>query len=529
MTALDQPLVAENSRGARVDGRVISVVSLLVGVGFGVIIAGGGPQMAVQEPTTDMAFQIMPSTGARKAPLSVVPSRAGQFMQQAPPQFTQPASARQIVQQPTTWQSTASTFASSIATAAAAADDSWDAAKVGDLNSAAKVARLKHLEEQAAAALKAAVDSGKKVVFPNALIAGDAVISHILFKYDLLSKVEVLAVDTLHLFPETMEFLKAIEDAYNFKAYKTMAVGVEGEGAEAKAMYDKIYGADLWKTNIEEYDRVCKVEPFQRGLKDLGAEVIVTGRTRWQGNERAWLDLYEAPRKAGGVGNCNPIAFWTLEDTFDYIAMNKILHHPLHAKGYPSIGDAKDTIPIPEDGSVVFKDFQFTGDKTEWLGYALERKGRFVGLKNKDGSTKTECGIHVDGAEKTWDRDLWDKSTTVKNVESEEEIMQLKAGATGTLAVVYAPWCQFCQAMEDNFEELSKSEGFEGYTFAKFRGDTRRDFVQSNLETQSFPTIVMMKNNAMMKYPSEDRDPSSLRKFIKQIDEGWVLNQDGKA
>jgi phosphoadenosine phosphosulfate reductase len=30
------------------------------------------------------------------------------------------------------------------------------------------------------------------------------------------------------------------------------------------------YGANLWQINVEEYDRVCKVEPFQRGLKETG-------------------------------------------------------------------------------------------------------------------------------------------------------------------------------------------------------------------------------------------------------------------
>jgi phosphoadenosine phosphosulfate reductase len=373
------------------------------------------------------------------------------------------------------------------------------------------------------------VNSGKKVVFPNALIAGDAVITHLLFKYNLLPKVQVLAVDTLHLFPETLDFLKSVEEAYNFKAHISMAEGITGEGAAAKAMYDKTYGADLWKTNIEEYDRLCKVEPFQRGLKTLGAEVIITGRTRWQGNERAWLDIYEAPKKAGGLGNCNPIAYWTLEDTFDYIAMNKILHHPLHAKGYPSIGDAKDTIPIPEDGSVVFKDWQFTGDKAEWLGYALERKGRFVGLKNKDGSTKTECGIHVSGAEKTWDRDLWDKSATVKDVQTEQDILAIKdiAGKQegGSLVVVYAPWCQYCQAMEESFEATSKDPDMGSFKFLKFRGDTRRDFVQSTLETQSFPTIGFMKNGKFLKYQSEDRSVAALRRFVKESDESIALNE----
>ena len=99
-------------------------------------------------------------------------------------------------------------------------------------------------------------------------------------------------------------------------------------------------------------------------------------------------------------------------------------HHPVHAKGYPSHGDAKDTIPVPSmderakpegkgEGTTKFVDFKFEGDKSEWCGYARERLGRFVGLINKDGTTKTECGIHVEGAEKTFDRDLWDTSKTV--------------------------------------------------------------------------------------------------------------------
>lgn len=187
--------------------------------------------------------------------------------------------------------------------------------------------------------------------------------------------------------------------------------------------------------------------------------------------------MFEAPRKAGGLGNCNPIVHWTLEDCFDYIAHHKILHHPLHAKGYPSIGDAKDTIPIPEDGSVRFNSdtFQFEGEgnKNEWLGYGLERKGRFVGLANKDGSTKTECGIHVDGAgdvEKTFERDLWNTVSTVQSLESNKAASEFNNG----LMVVYAPWCQFCKGMETELTTLSVNK--PDLKIAKFRGDLDRDF-----------------------------------------------------
>ena len=207
------------------------------------------------------------------------------------------------------------------------------------------------------------------------MIAGDVVITHLLSRLNLIKQVPVLIVNTLHLFDETLDFVEDMENEYGFKSYQTMAKGVTGNRSNAKENFDQIYGADLWQQDIEKYDEVCKVEPFRRGLSDLGAEIIITGRTRWQGAERAWLDVFEAPKKQGGLGNCNPIVHWSLDDVFNYIAYYKVIHNPLHAKGYPSIGDAKDTVPIPNDGSVRFcpETFKFIGDKSEWLGYGLER------------------------------------------------------------------------------------------------------------------------------------------------------------
>merc|ERR1719384_1174246 len=377
-----------------------------------------------------------------------------------------------------------------------------------------KEMRLKHLEEQAMFALKIAVENYGNAVFPNALIAGDCVITHLLHRMGYLSngKAKVMVVDTFHLFPETMEFLKEIEEAYDFKAEVFCAEGVP---VGDKAAYDAKYGADLWKEDIEQYDKVCKVEPFQRGLKTLKTDCMINGRTRWQGFERAWIDLFENAPIGGGLAKCNPLAYWTLEDCFDYIAKYEVPHHPLHAKGYPSIGDAKDTIPIPEDGSVYFKDFKFTGDYTEWLDYGLERKGRFVGLANADGSTKTECGIHVDGTEKTWDRDLWepDKSR-VKKVESTDDALEIKNSGKDSVIVVYAPWCQFSQDMEDDFEKFATSTDVDVYSF---RGDEEREFVQGNLNTQSFPTVNLIKaDGTAVKYESEERTVEAFTKFLKE-------------
>lgn len=141
----------------------------------------------------------------------------------------------------------------------------WNQQQVEVHEAQSKKLRLKHLEDQAMDAIKKAVESGAQVVFPNAMIAGDCVITHLLGRLGYLSdkKIPVLFVDTLHLFPETLELMDTMESNYNFKGYVTMAEGIKGaRGAESKAMYDKVYGADLWKTDISEYDRLCKVEPF---------------------------------------------------------------------------------------------------------------------------------------------------------------------------------------------------------------------------------------------------------------------------
>jgi len=375
-----------------------------------------------------------------------------------------------------------------------------------------KEMRLKYLEEQAMFALKIAVENYGNAVFPNAMIAGDCVITHLLHRMGYLStgKAKIMVVDTFHLFPETMEFLKTIEEAYDFKAEVFCAEGVP---VADKDGYDAKYGADLWKEDVEQYDKVCKVEPFQRGLKTLKTDCMINGRTRWQGFERAWIDQFENAPIGGGLAKCNPIAYWTFEDTFDYLAKYKVLAHPLHAKGYPSIGDAKDTIPIPEDGSTKFVDFKFEGDSVPWLDYASERKGRFVGLANKDGSTKTECGIHVAGAEQTFDRDLWEDGK-VKNIANSDAALEIKKAGKGSVVTVYAPWCQFCQAMEDEYSNLATELDVDVY---KLRGDEIREFVTSEFNTESFPTINVVKpDGTVIKYESEARDVASMKKFVAE-------------
>jgi len=385
-----------------------------------------------------------------------------------------------------------------------------------------KEMRLKYLEEQAMFALKTSCENFDNPVFPNAMIAGDCVITHLLGRLGYLEsgKCKVMVVDTFHLFDETLPFLKKIEEEYKFKAEVFCAEGVP---LFDKDGYDAKYGADLWKEDIEQYDKVCKVEPFQRGLKTLNTDCMINGRTRWQGFERAWIDQFENAPIGGGLAKCNPIAYWTFEDTFDYLQKYKVPYHPSCENGYPSHGDAKDTIPVPsmderskkpEEGFTAFVNYEWVGDKTKWLDYATERLGRFVGLANKDGSTKTECGIHVAGAEKTFDRDLWEEGG-VKPLATPEEVTALKGSGEEAMVVVYAPWCQFCQAMEEEYTKLAGELDVPVY---KFRGDEVRDFVSAEMNTASFPTINFIKSDgSVVKYESDERTVAAMTAFRKEV------------
>ena len=159
--------------------------------------------------------------------------------------------------------------------------------------------RLNHLEEQAMYALKISCENYDNAVFPNAMIAGDVVITHLLSRLGYLKdgKAKIMVVDTFHLFDDTMPFLRSIEKEYGFDAEIFCAEGVP---VGDKVAFDKKYGADLWKEDIEQYDKVCKVEPFQRGLKTLNTDCMINGRTRWQGFERAWIDQFENAPIGGG-------------------------------------------------------------------------------------------------------------------------------------------------------------------------------------------------------------------------------------
>ena len=119
------------------------------------------------------------------------------------------------------------------------------------------------------------------------------------------------------------------------------------------------------------------------------------------------------------------------------------------------------------------------------------------------------------GAEQTFDRDLWEEGA-VKSVDSTDAASEIIKSGEEAIIAVYAPWCQFCQGMEEEFAKYAESAGVPVY---KFRGDEERESVQEFLNTESFPTINFVKSDgSVVKYDSEARSAEDFSNFEKSFE-----------
>lgn len=193
-----------------------------------------------------------------------------------------------------------------------------------------------------------------RLALVSAFGPGSAVLLH--FLADVAPRLPVLFVDTLHHFPETLEHVARVRDLYG------LDLRVHRPAADPRE-FEARFGPRLWERDLEAYQRVAKVEPFQRAV--AGLDGWITGRRRDQSASRAELPVVEA----GDGIRVNPLAGWTQDDVWGFIRLNDLPYNPLHDLGYASVGDWPLTTPVSP------------GEH--------ERSGRWRG------TGKLECGIHV--------------------------------------------------------------------------------------------------------------------------------------
>lgn len=176
------------------------------------------------------------------------------------------------------------------------------------------------------------------------------------------SKVDLIFLDTLYHFPETLNLVERIKARYPNLTLHTF----RPEDCDSAADFDAKHGSRLWETNEELYDFLAKVEPAQRAYRELSVKAVLTGRRRSQGGKRGDLDIVEVDE--AGLIKVNPLANWTFGQVKEYIAQHDVPYNELLDRGYKSVGDWHSTQPVAEGED--------------------ERSGRWKGR------AKTECGIH---------------------------------------------------------------------------------------------------------------------------------------
>jgi phosphoadenosine phosphosulfate reductase len=172
-------------------------------------------------------------------------------------------------------------------------------------------------------------------------------------------KLPVILIDTGHLFPETYRFVDELSERLSLNLH---VYGPTRSAAWLAARHGPLWEQGL--AGIERYNRLHKVEPMQRALKELGVGTWIAGLRRSQSRSRAATPILEWQ---GGRHKLHPIADWSDREVWMYLKQHDLPWHPLWHQGYVSIGDVHSTRPLSEVSS--------------------EEETRFGGLKR-------ECGLH---------------------------------------------------------------------------------------------------------------------------------------
>ncbi len=172
----------------------------------------------------------------------------------------------------------------------------------------------------------------------------------------------VIFLETGMHFPQTLSYRKTLVEALGLTNVRDVP-----PNETERAVLDP--DNSLWKRDPDACCGLRKVRPLEPALK--GFDAWITGRKRFHGGERMSLPVFE---HAAGRFKVNPLASWSQEDVNRFFRQRDLPVHPLVGQGYPSIGCWPCTQPASDPGDI--------------------RSGRWLG------QDKTECGLHVDKAER---------------------------------------------------------------------------------------------------------------------------------
>jgi len=188
----------------------------------------------------------------------------------------------------------------------------------------------------------AAQEHAGRIVQATSLGAEDMVVTDLIARLGLGIAIGTLETGKLH--PQTVALIPRIEQRY------ALAVEVYRPREEQVVQFVRKNGEDAMYRSLELRKGCCqirKMEPLARMLD--GRSAWVTGLRREQSNNRGGVPFVET--EANGRTKLNPLADWTWNEVWHYIAEHAVPYNPLHDEFMPSIGCAPCTraIAVGED------------------------------------------------------------------------------------------------------------------------------------------------------------------------------------
>ncbi len=171
---------------------------------------------------------------------------------------------------------------------------------------------------------------GSKMAFASSLGLEDQVITRMISQVCL--DMTIFTLDTGRLFAETYELIEKTNARYktHIRVYFPDHLQVEEMVAHK--------GINLFYESVENRKLCCtirKTQPLKRALN--GLEAWVTGLRRAQSVTRTQMEAIEWDENNQLI-KINPLISWSEDMVKDYISIHQVPYHPLHDKGFPSIG-----------------------------------------------------------------------------------------------------------------------------------------------------------------------------------------------
>ncbi len=198
------------------------------------------------------------------------------------------------------------------------------------------------------------IEARKRIFLTASFQSSSVVLIHILRDY--LSEISVFFIDTGFHFPETIAYLRKIENLFKIEIGILKSPVSKSEQLSRNMHF-------LYAINPEKCCYYNKVLPIQKVISNY--DVWISGIRREQTTHRRSLKEFEETPE--GVLRYHPLINWTKEMLIEYIKSNDLPMHPLDNGNLRSVG----CMPC------------------SYLYTSNDREGRWFGTSRK------ECGLHT--------------------------------------------------------------------------------------------------------------------------------------